>query len=253
MKRFCSQAKQVSEHLFIACYLDDHNYFNNTESIMLETIICQTQKNTKASIIWLHGLGADGHDFAGIVEQFNFTSSQGVRFVFPHAAERPVTINNGYVMRAWFDIRSLDRLDKNTDDQGIEESCRQCEELIAHEISQGVEPQNIFLAGFSQGGVIALKTGLSYAKPLGGIIALSTYFPILEKSNHQNHPANQNIPIFMAHGLFDDVLNFQLGDVSQKHLKNANYKVDWHYYEMPHSVIPQEINDISNWLNRYLP
>jgi phospholipase/carboxylesterase len=197
----------------------------------------------KASVIWLHGLGADGHDFEPIVPQLRLPPAFGIRFVFPHAPRRPVTINGGFVMRAWYDILTPD-LSQRVDEAGMQESERAVLALIEREIAQGVAPARIILAGFSQGGVIALDVAVRYPKPLGGIIALSGY---VAQPDQIPAPARP-IPIFMGHGTQDPIVPFALGVQSRRFLEAKGYKVDWHDYPMPHCVCTEEIAAIRSWL-----
>ena len=201
----------------------------------------------KASVIWLHGLGADGHDFVPIVEQLELPDELGVRFVFPHAPERPVTINRGYVMRAWYDIVSME-MDNHADLAGIEDSVAAVNALIEKEIRLGIPAPRIVLAGFSQGGVIALEAAARYPQPLAGVLALSTYV-----ATGQNYPAAAHpFPIFMAHGTFDNVVPYALGLNSRRILENKGYRITWREYSMLHSVCNEEIGDISRWLDDIL-
>lgn len=216
----------------------------------LEKITKETKTPAVASVIWLHGLGADGHDFADIVPQLNLPENLPIRFVFPHAPVRSITINGNMRMRAWYDIYNLSSLDKE-DETGILQSEKLVHSLIAEEIANGIPSQRIILAGFSQGGAVALFTGLRYAQPLGGIMALSTYLPLAQQAQAFN-PANQHTPIFIAHGRFDPVLPFVAGEKSEQFLKKLNYAVEWHEYPMEHQVCYEEINDISRWLIKIL-
>ena len=203
--------------------------------------------SSKASVIWLHGLGADGHDFAPIVEQLGLPAEFGVRFVFPHAPERPVTINRGYVMRAWYDIISME-MDNHADLAGIEESVAAVNALVDKEMQRGVPASKIILAGFSQGGVIALEAAARYPQPLAGVLALSTYL-----ATGQGYPrADYPLPIFMAHGTFDNVVPYTLGVSSRRILESKGYSVTWREYSMLHSVCNEEIADISRWLKDIL-
>lgn len=199
------------------------------------------------SIIWLHGLGADGSDFVPAVTELNLPESLGVRFLFPSAPIMPVTINNGYKMRAWYDISALS-IEGISDRIGIRQSVKEIEALIEKEIKRGVPANRIVLAGFSQGSVIALITGLGYSKTLGGILALSGYLPlateVLQKEGHPNH----NIPIFLAHGMQDPVVPYVLGKAAFMALEQAGYQVAWHSYPIQHTVCPQEVIDVRNWL-----
>lgn len=195
------------------------------------------------SIVWLHGLGADGHDFTSIVPQLNLP----LHFVFPHAPLKPVTINNGYVMRAWFDIYSM-QINQRIDTIGIADSVKIVEQLIENEQRKGIPTEKIILGGFSQGSVIALMTGLSYSKKLGGIIGLSGYLPNAAQVLANKSQANQAIPVFLAHGTEDAIVPFILGKKTEAALKQHGIPVTWHDYPMPHSVCTQEIQDILNWL-----
>ena len=204
-----------------------------------------------ATVILMHGLGADGHDFVPIVEELRLTDAQPVRFVFPHARTRPVTINNGYVMRAWYDIKNLDGV-RVEDDAGIRESGSLVEKLIAAEIAKGVAAERIVLAGFSQGGAIALHAGLRHGASLAGILALSTYLPLLASVATEASAANRKIPILMCHGLQDQVIAPAMARASRDALTALGYAVDWREYPMPHSVCAQEIADIAAWLRAVL-
>ena len=203
------------------------------------------------SIIWLHGLGADGHDFEPIVPELRLPEELSLRFVFPHAPVRPVTLNGGMAMRAWFDIYSLDR-EGPADEAGIRASGELLEALIARERDRGIEPGRIVTAGFSQGGAIAVHTALRYPERLAGLMALSTYMPLQSAFRAEvidKAPvANQDLPIFVAHGSFDPVLPLQWGRVGADFLAEAGFSVEWHEYPMAHAVCPQEIADIRQWL-----
>jgi phospholipase/carboxylesterase len=204
-----------------------------------------------AAVIWLHGLGADGNDFVPIVSELNLPASLNIRFLFPHAPMRPITINQGYRMRGWYDITSLDIA--NRDDQaGITESsdylCRLCDE----QRSQGINSKRIIVAGFSQGGAIALYTGLRYPQPLGGIMALSTYLPMRQHFEQEAAAANRQTPVFMAHGLHDEVVAPEFGLQTRSFLQQQGYPLQWHDYAMGHSVCMEEIRDISDWLSTVL-
>ena len=218
----------------------------SAESIILEPLAPAT-----AAVIWLHGLGADGSDFVPIVPELRLPPTLSVRFVFPHAPMRPVTINNGYVMRAWYDIRGLSRSEAE-DDAGIRDSQARVAALIGEQERSGIAAQRIVLAGFSQGGAIALQTALRYPSALGGVLALSTYLPLQASLAQEATPANRHLPIFMCHGLRDPVLPLQLGEISRQALGALGYAVDWHTYPMEHSVCPAEIVDIAGWLQRVL-
>jgi phospholipase/carboxylesterase len=200
-----------------------------------------------ACIIWLHGLGADGHDFAPLIPQLGIVREYGVRVVLPHAPERPVTVNDGMVMPAWYDVLARDfRYGEDTD--GIRQSQQQIVALIEREVAAGIVPQRIILAGFSQGGAIALHTGLRYPQRLGGILALSTYLPLPDLLVSEASPANRATPILLAHGTFDPVVPLSLAEQTRRILNANGYPVAWHSYPMQHSVCPDEIRDIRDWL-----
>jgi phospholipase/carboxylesterase len=220
----------------------------------LETIEIESGKNPTASVIWLHGLGADGNDFVPIVGELGLDGSPAVRFVFPHAPMRPVTINNGYVMRAWYDVSfgDLEGKSRRADEQGVRESQAQINALIGREEQRGIAAASILLAGFSQGGAIALHTGLRHPRKLAGMIALSTYLPLAETLPSEASAANTSTPVFMAHGLFDPVVPLAMGAGSMTLLAGLGYSVAWRQYPMPHSVCAQEIEDIGDWLRRVL-
>jgi phospholipase/carboxylesterase len=200
-----------------------------------------------AAVIWLHGLGADGYDFVPIVEELRLPQTLSVRFVFPHASSRPVTINNGFVMRAWYDIKGLSR-EGIEDDVGIRESETLVRELIKTEGARGVPGRRIVLAGFSQGGAIALQTAVRYEDPLAGVMALSTYLPLRASVEAEASAANRTTPILMCHGTQDGVVAPQMGELSRDLLTGLGYQVEWRTYPMQHSVCMEEINDISRWL-----
>lgn len=199
------------------------------------------------SVIWMHGLGADGHDFVPIVPELRLPTTLGVRFIFPHAPVIPVTINNRYEMRAWFDIYEAN-IAARIDETGIADSVALINQLIAKEISRGIASEQIILAGFSQGAVIALMTGLTYDKPLAGIIALSGYLPNAASVVKNGNPANRNIPIFIAHGTEDTVVPYALGKASYEALKEGTHPIEFRSYPMPHSVCGPEIQDIGQWM-----
>ena len=207
------------------------------------------QEKLKSSIIWLHGLGADGRDFEPIVPQLNLSKHLAIRFVFPDAPMRPVTINGGMVMRAWYDIKNLDSLQEE-DETGIRASQALLNDLIEKELAQGISAERIILAGFSQGGAIALQTGLRYPKKLGGIIALSTYLPLPHTLEQEASEANHNIPIFMAHGTVDTLIPLAFAEQSKNYLLQNGYSVDWQTYPMMHSVCSEETTHISHWIQK---
>ena len=221
---------------------------------ILETIEIETGKNPSASVIWMHGLGADGNDFVPIVNEIELDGTPAIRFVFPHAPMRPVTINNGSVMRAWYDVSfgDLEGQSRLADERGVRESQAHITALIEREARRGVAAQDIVLAGFSQGGAIALQTGLRHPQKLAGVMALSAYLPLAESLLQEAAPANKTTPIFMAHGTYDPVVPLMMGAGSMTLLTGLGYAVEWRQYPMPHSVCPEEIQDIGAWLRRVL-
>ncbi|MDH3342330.1 MAG: carboxylesterase [Gammaproteobacteria bacterium] len=210
----------------------------------LDAIEHETGANPDAAVIWLHGLGANGHDFAGIVPQLHLPAELTIRFIFPHAPVRPITLNQGYQMPGWYDLTSLN-IDNDEDEAGINESSNAIRALCQKQESLGIPANRIILAGFSQGGAIALHCGLNYEPPLGGIMALSTYLP---HCCDLENKTNQNLDIFMAHGKQDDVLSHNFGDLSRQRLEKSGYSVKWHEYAMMHNVSMEEVQDISRWL-----
>ncbi|MBZ0104378.1 MAG: dienelactone hydrolase family protein [Sulfuricella denitrificans] len=217
----------------------------------MEAVEITTGSNPSGTVIWLHGLGADGHDFAPVVPELGLPPQLAVRFIFPHAPLMPVTINNGYVMPAWYDVRSLD-LRQAEDEAGIRASQLKVEALIRHEAVRGISASRIVLAGFSQGGAIALHTGLRHQARLAGVLALSTYLPLPLALAAETHPDNAGLPIFMAHGSADNVIPLSQGIASRNLLQEQGYKVVWREYPMAHSVCPEEIADIGQWLFQVL-
>ncbi len=215
------------------------------------SIIIEPPETATSTIIWLHGLGASGHDFEPIVPQISSRITCHTRFIFPHAPHRPITINGGVVMPAWYDILSID-LPAQQDAQGIYDSEQMLCEYITQEIERGIDTQRIVLAGFSQGGVIALHTGLRYPLKLAGIMALSSYLPLAETLDKERHEANNHTSIFMAHGDSDPVISLKRAERSHSALKTLDYQVEWQTYPMQHSVCPEEIADISQWLSLML-
>jgi phospholipase/carboxylesterase len=218
-------------------------------SSVLPHLTLDTGASPQHSIIWLHGLGADGNDFVPIAEEINLPLA--VRYIFPHAPEQPVTINGGYVMRAWYDIAATD-IGAQQDAAGIRASQIEIEKLIARERERGIPASNIFLAGFSQGGAIALHSGLRHAERLGGILALSAYLPLANTLPAEASAAVKSTPLFMAHGRSDPIVPYALGKSSAEALRQQGYQLDWHEYPMQHSVCPEEIADIEVWLVRQL-
>ena len=218
---------------------------------LLECIEQQTSAHPDAAVIWMHGLGADGNDFVPIVNEMRLPPTLSIRFVFPHAPVRPVTLNNGFRMRAWYDLSAGD-ITNRADVAGILASQAQIEALIAREKTRGIAARRIVLAGFSQGGVIALHTALRHAERLAGIVALSTYLALPDKLAAEGSPANRDIPIFMAHGTYDPMIRPEWGDASRRALVAAGYKVEWHTYPMQHSVVMEEIDAIKAFLIKVL-
>ena len=210
-----------------------------------------TGPNPRHAVIWLHGLGADGNDFLPIVPELVDPKWPPLRFVFPHAPVRPITINGGMAMRAWYDI-SGQEIAQRQDETGIRSSIVLLEELIEREIARGIPGENIFLAGFSQGGAIVLAGGIRHAQRLGGIVALSTYLPMAEKTDAEASAANRATPIFMAHGMLDPTISHALGEMSRDYLVQRGYAVAWHAYPMAHQVCMEEIADLRTWLGSRL-
>ena len=218
---------------------------------LLECVEAGAGAQPSASVIWLHGLGADGHDFEPIVPELRLPARLPVRFVFPHAPVRPVTLNGGMAMRAWYDIIALGG-NAQQDAAGIRESERQVRALLQRENERGIATNRIVLAGFSQGGAIALHTGVRYPERLAGIMGLSTYLPLTDTVDNERSSANANTPIFMAHGTHDPVLPIQMGQNSHRLLEQLGYDIEWHDYAMQHQVCLEEIQAISAWLQRVL-
>ena len=215
----------------------------------LPAIEIETAPQPQASIIWLHGLGADGGDFVSVAHEIQLPV--GVRYVFPHAPEMPVTINGGYVMRAWYDIAYQD-FALQEDEAGVRASQAAVEKLIVREQQRGVAPRRIVLAGFSQGGAIALFAALRHPQRLAGVMALSAYLPLPHTLAAERSAANNETPIFMAHGLYDNIVPPALAQASRRQLEQAGYSVEWREYPMPHAVCEEEIRDIEQWLGRVL-
>jgi phospholipase/carboxylesterase len=220
-------------------------------SELLPGIELETGLRPDAAIIWLHGLGADGNDFVPIVNEMRLPASLSVRFVFPHAPVRPVTLNNGMRMRAWYDIAAGD-LTNRADLDGVRTSQAQLEALIARETARGIAVRRIVVAGFSQGGVIALYTGVRHAERLAGIVALSTYVVLPETLAEEGSSANRDVPIFMAHGTADPMVRLEWGEAGRRALEMAGYSVEWHTYPMQHSVVWEEIEALTAFLTRVL-
>ena len=208
----------------------------------LEFITVETGADPTAAVIWLHGLGADGHDFEAIVPELDLTGAPPIRFIFPHAPVRPVTINHGMVMRAWYDILEMD-IDRKIDHEGLEESAALIQELIADQISLGIPADRVILAGFSQGGAMTYHVGLPHHPPLGGLMVLSAYL-----ADPQVAADPGSVPLLCCHGTLDPVVPHALGKSSADRLIELGWPVEWHDYMAPHGLHPQQIGDISHWL-----
>jgi phospholipase/carboxylesterase len=222
---------------------------------LLDCIELAANNTHRASVIWLHGLGADGNDFVPIVPELDLPDGLGVRFVFPHAPVRSVTLNAGMRMRAWFDVHSLGR-GGDFNREHLEVSARQLEALIQKELDRGIASERILLAGFSQGGAVVLHTGFRYPRRLAGILAISTYHPDLAPNSDrlpaERAEANRGLPVFLAHGELDPLIPVSLAERSRRAVEDAGYDVEWHTYPMAHAVCPEEIRDISAWLRARL-
>lgn len=216
---------------------------------MQDSIQINNPETATACVIWMHGLGADGHDFEPVVHALNLPH---IHFILPHAPYQKVTLNHGYEMRAWYDIIGLNAASPQ-DAAGIRASQLRIEAMIQHVIELGIPAHRIALAGFSQGGAMALHTALRYPSTLAGVLALSTYLPLKASLTAEKHAANQHTPIFMAHGRFDEVITLETCLQSREVLTQAQYSVAWHEYPMAHSVMPEEIEDIHEFLQKILP
>jgi len=214
---------------------------------LLETVEVETGVGPRVSVIWMHGLGADGHDFEPIVPELDLPDGLAFRFVFPHAPMRPVTINGGAVMRAWYDVSGLGGV-RREDEQGVRASQGEIEALIAREKQRGSPASRIVLAGFSQGGAMALQTGLRHHERLAGLVVLSSFLPLADALASEVSAANRDVPIFMAHGAHDPMIPLARGHASRDRLLALGYRIEWHEYPMPHSVCGEEIADLSKWL-----
>lgn len=212
-----------------------------------DPIELQTGDDPVATLIVLHGLGADGSDFVPFCEELDLSTVGPVRFVFPHAPVRPVTVNGGYPMRAWYDIRVGD-LGRQEDEQGLREARATIEGLIARENARGIPSSRIVLAGFSQGAAMTLFTGLCHGQPLAGLVAMSGYLPLGAQVKAERSQASQGVPVFMAHGTYDDIVHLDRGLAARDTLQEMGYRVQWHDYPMPHSVCAQEVADLNQWL-----
>jgi phospholipase/carboxylesterase len=220
-------------------------------SSLLDRIEIETAADPEAAVVWMHGLGADGHDFEPIVPELRLPARPRLRFVFPHAPLRPVTINQGHVMRAWYDVRALAGV-RREDEAGVRQSARQIEALIARERQRGIAPGRLVLAGFSQGGAMALHVGLRYPDRLAGILALSCYLPVAGTLAAEMSPANRDVPIFWAHGDHDPLIPLAMAEQSREQVGSLGYRIEWRRYPMPHAVCAEEIADVARWLGRVL-
>lgn len=220
-------------------------------STLLETIELDSAPDTTVSIIWMHGLGADGNDFVPLVKELDLRGCPAIRFIFPNAGTMPVTINNGYVMRSWYDILTSD-LVRREDETGLRASQAQIEALIAREKARGIPASRIILAGFSQGCAMTLQTGLRHPEKLAGLMCLSGYLPLADKTAAERTPASLATPIFMAHGTADPVVAIARAEQSRDLLTGMGYQVEWHAYRMQHSLCQEEIDAIGAWLKKVL-
>ena len=220
-------------------------------SELLDCVEVLTGPEPSASVVWLHGLGADGHDFEPIVPLLGLDQGPGVRFVFPHAPMRPVTINMGMTMPAWYDVRDLE-LRRDQDHAAIEESAQQVERLLEREKQRGIPAERMVMAGFSQGGAIAFHVGLRHAEPLAGLMVLSAYVLLQERLDGEASEANLKTPILQCHGELDPLVPVSLGQTSAELLKQRGYDLDWRTYPVEHGVHPQEIADVGQWLGKLL-
>lgn len=218
---------------------------------LLDAEIIEPNNKADACVIWLHGLGADGHDFVDVVPSLGLPREHQIRFIFPHAPTMPITMNGGMVMPAWYDIGAID-LRAVQDEKGIKKSEGAIKALIEAQIQSGIKSERIILAGFSQGGALALHTALRYPRPLAGVMVLSAYLPLQELLAKEMHSVNSRIPLFMAHGFMDTVVSYWIGQQSCTHLQAAGFEVDWHSYPMAHTVSLSELHDIGVWIKNAL-
>lgn len=225
--------------------------FDQAGEPCLDAVEITTGPAPTAAIIWLHGLGADGHDFEPIVPHLGWAGAPAIRYVFPHAPVRPVTINGGMPMRAWYDIVNAS-LGRDHDQQGIIKSMGQAAALVDREIERGIAAERIVVAGFSQGGAIAVQLALRYPQKLAGLVALSTYLVLDDRLEQERSRANQAIPVFAGHGTMDPVVPCHLGEQAAQRLRDLGHPVEFHDYPMPHSVCPEEITDLTAWLRNCL-
>jgi phospholipase/carboxylesterase len=220
-------------------------------SDLLEHIQIETNDNPEIAIIWMHGLGADGNDFVPMVRELDLTGLPGIRFIFPHAKTMPVTINNGYVMRAWYDITGLEA-DRREDENGLRASQREIEALIEREKARGIPASRIVLAGFSQGCAMAIQAGLRHPEKLAGLLCLSGYVPLSARLGTERTEASKATPIFMAHGRYDNVVPFNRAEASRDLLVSLGYQLEWHEYAMQHTLCLEEVQHMSAWLKKVL-
>lgn len=214
-------------------------------------VVIEPSKPATAAVVWLHGLGADGHDFEPVAAELGRGGLDDVRYVFPHAPMQPVTINGGMMMRAWYDVMGAE-LDRRADEEGVRRSAGIARALVDEQIAHGIASERVVLAGFSQGGAIALYAGLRFPFRIAGVLALSTYLPVPESLAAQAHDANRNVPILLAHGSQDPMIPLALSERSRASLEALGYVVEVHTYPMPHSVCAEEIRDVASWLHRVL-
>lgn len=217
----------------------------------LETVEISSGQNPSAAVIWLHGLGADGHDFEPIVPQLAWPGAPDIRYVFPHAPVRPVTINGGMAMRAWYDILTLTS-ERGHDREGVVDSVNQVAGLLQREIANGIPPERIIIAGFSQGGAVALQLALRYPRSLAGVVALSSYMLFADRIESQRSEANARLAAFVAHGTVDPVVPIAMGESAAKQLESMGHPVEWHTYPMAHAVCPEEIQHLRDWMRTRL-
>jgi phospholipase/carboxylesterase len=220
-------------------------------SELLDHIQIETNDHPDIAIIWMHGLGADGNDFVPMVRELDLAGLPGIRFIFPHAKTMPVTVNNGYVMRAWYDITGAE-LTRREDEGGLRASQQDIEAFIEREKARGIPASRIVLAGFSQGCAMAIQTGLRHPEPLAGLLCLSGYVPLSAKLATERTEASKSTPIFMAHGRYDNVVPFNRAEASRDLLVSLGYQLEWHEYAMQHSLCLEEVEHISAWLKKVL-
>ena len=220
-------------------------------SDLLEHIQIETNDHPDIAIIWMHGLGADGNDFVPMVRELDLDGLPGIRFIFPHAKTMPVTINNGYVMRSWYDITGLE-LGRREDENGLRASQKDIEAFIEREKARGIPASRIILAGFSQGCAMTIQTGLRHPEPLAGLLCLSGYVPLSANVATECTDASKSTPIFMAHGRYDNVVPFNRAEASRDLLVSLGYQLEWHEYAMQHTLCLEEVQHISAWLKKVL-